>query len=687
MKLFTNLSHRENANLPKDFEDRTPKKRNAENESFFQSVTGFLISKKDKIFQNQEITNIILTLLTGFLFGFSVSVGLGLNIIASSALGAIVAVGVFISGSLAAYLVIQTVVLAILAIFSQVAFRLVPDFRIDADVFQYSIFLIILLNPLLSTMRGIKSATDSIAFTGSVQLVASLMFTFLVQFLRSRMPSDALFSLKFLYLGEDNAGVVSVLAQSIRSGYSPHVSQFGEFFNSLYLVAAGAISWFAGEDNMGLLATLTHYNMTLLFMSWIPIASFIALAMSGFKVKTPIAITIVAGMSALLGLLFWPSILLGHTSVISSGLMAMCLISITLNQELAHSRPTLFMLIIVSLAFIVGTTWFPLLPFAGATVLLTASVLLYVEYRKGHRTAVAVIVVFFLGLSAVVLPQVLDRVLNSTSYLQLAGGTRNPGLILPFIWVITLLVALWVVFNLRGKSEPRSPLGPLLFALIITTLVASNLYLLLTGIEANSGTFGYGATKYFLTSITFSLPVFWMVIAHSLEGLEKLMLFGFALIATVVITVPDTRMVPATIAAPYLTPFLSPDTASDFGSARSGVFLALSQASEKKPDHLFCVADQGFPAPGQSENMDAYMCTRWAQSITGNETGSAWRFVQINRASLESLVDFRELVSGSKVIIIRFATDYDSENNLPEKSKTWWGSYVDDSWEVITVTN
>ena len=670
----------------KAFEKQSSKKPKPKKVTLFDSAMSSLVTTTEKILPNHKTKNIVLTLLTGFLFGFSVSVGLGLNTLASIALGSIVAVGVFVSGSLVSYLVIQTVVLALLAALSQVAFRLTPDFRIEAGVFQVAYLLVILLNPLLSMVRKIKTATNSLALPRSVQLAASLMFAFLVQFLRSRMPSDALFSLKFLYSGEDNAGVVAVLAQSIKSGYSPHVSQFGEFFNSLYLAGAGAISWFADGDNVGLLAPLTHYNMTLLFMSWIPIASLIALAVSGFKLKTPLAITLLAVMSALLGLLFWPSIPLGHTSVISSGLMAMCLISVTLNRELSHSRPMFFMVIIASLAFIVGTTWFPLMPFAGATVLLTASVLLYVEYKKGRKTVVAVIVLFFLGLSALLLPQVLDRSLNSTSYLQLAGGTRNPGLVFPFIWMVILLLALWAAFSLRRKSETRSNLGPPLFALVITTLVASNLYLLLTGHEANSGTFGYGATKYFLTSITFSLPVFWMVIAHSIKGFEKLMLFGLAMISAVLITVPDTRMVPATIVAPYLTPFLSPDTASDIESAKSGVYLALSQASEKKPEHLFCVADQGFPAPGQSENMDAYMCTRWAQSITGNETGSAWRFVQINRASLESLVDFRELVSGSKVIIIRFATDYDSENNLPEKSKTWWGSYVDNSWEVINVT-
>jgi hypothetical protein len=673
--------------LLKAFEKRSSKKPNPKKATLFDSAINSLVTTTEKILPNHKTKNIVLTLLTGFIFGFSVSVGLGLSTLASLALGSMVAVGVFVSGSLVSYLVIQTVVLGLLAALSQVAFRLTPDFRIEAGVFQVSYLIVILLNPLLSMVRKIKTATNSLALSGSVQFVASLMFAFLVQFLRSRMPSDALFALKFLYLGEDNAGVVAVLAQSIKSGYSPHVSQFGEFFNSLYLAGAGAISWFAGGDNVGLLAPLTHYNMTLLFMAWIPIASLIALAVSGFKLKTPVAITLVAVMSTLLGLLFWPSILLGHTSVISSGLMAMCLISVTLNRELSHSRPMFFMVIIASLAFIVGTTWFPLMPFAGATVLLTASVLLYVEYEKGRKTVVAVIVLFFLGLSALLLPQVLDRSLNSTSYLQLAGGTRNPGLVFPFIWMVILLLALWAEFNLRRKSEPRSRPGPPLFALVIMTLVASNLYLLLTGHVANSGTFGYGATKYFLTSITFSLPVFWMVISHSIKGFEKLMLFGLAMISAVLITVPDTRMVPATIVAPYLTPFLSPDTASDIESAKSGVYLALSQASEKKPEHLLCVADQGFPAPGQSENMDAYMCTRWAQSITGNETGSAWRFVQINRASLESLVDFRELVSGSKVIIIRFATDYDSENNLPEKSKTWWGGYVEDSWEVITVTN
>jgi hypothetical protein len=144
-------------------------------------------------------------------------------------------------------------------------------------------------------------------------------------------------------------------------------------------------------------------------------------------------------------------------------------------------------------------------------------------------------------------------------------------------------------------------------------------------------------------------------------------------------------MVPATIAAPHLTPFLSPEAAADFKSSNSGVYRALSQATSQEPDHLFCVSDFGFPAPGEEVRMESYMCTRWGQSITGDETGLAWRFVPLNREPVSSLDEINRLFAESDVVVIRLVSGEHSGLSLPKKSETWWGPYVDDSWRIITV--
>jgi hypothetical protein len=634
-----------------------------------------------------ERTPTFLITLTGFIFGFSVAVGLGLNQLACLVFAVIAALGVLAFGSLATYLLTQTIVLAGFAVLSQVAFRLIPDFRIEVEVFQVGFLFILTLTPALAFVKKFKNINRFIAVSDIVQLVTSLMFAVIVQFLRSRMPADALFSLKFMYSGEDNAGVVAVLAESLKFGYTPHVSLFGEFFNSIYIGAAGAITWFGNQENLGLLTTLTHFNMSLLFMAWIPLASLSAIALSGIKFKAINALVVTTVMTTLLSLLFWPSISLGHTSVISSGLLAMCLTSLMLNRDLALKSPLFFAATVISLAFVVGTTWFPLMPFSAASVALTFAFLLHREYLEGRKKSVLIISLTFVGLSILLLPQVLDGLLNSSSYLNMAGGTRNPGLVLPFVWISMLVISFWLLYKSRITSKKRNLLGAPLFMMVIVMLTASNFYLLVTGIELNSGSFGYGATKYFLTSITFSLPVFWMLIAHSVKDTKRLTFLSVAIVATVLAVVADTRVVPATILAPNSTAFLSPEAASKFESSNTGVYAALSQASGKAPDHLFCVSDYGFPVPGEEENLDSYMCTRWGQSITGDESGSAWRFVPLNRQPIEELLKVKALFSDKEVIVIRLTKSTPPGETLPEKSDTWWGRYVEDSWDIVTVTN
>lgn len=626
-----------------------------------------------------------LTFATGLLFGFFISVGLGLNFLACVMFGIVVGIGVLISGSLISYLIMQTLVLAILALLSQALFWAVPNFTIEVDLFWVGYPAIILLTPLLFTFKKIRSATTSFESTKTVQFTATVFFGALVQFLRSRMPSDPLFSLKFMYLGEDNAGVVAVLARSIQSGYGPHASLFGEFMNATYLGAAGTISSFGNQENLSLLSVLTHYNMTLLFMAWIPIASMSALVLSGTRLKTANLVVALSVMSALLGLLLWPSILLGHTSVISAGLVSMNLLAVMLNRDLALKSPILFGLIVTSLAIFAGTTWFPLLPFAAASTLLALASLLHFQYVKGNKKPVLGIASVFLLLVILMLPQLLERVINSNSYLQMAGGTRNPGLILPVIWISLVAFVFWSLLRQFKDEKQSDTLGSKLFIAVLATLTLSNLYLLLTGFLINGGEFGYGATKYFLTSIAFSLPILWMISSNSAKKFGTFSLFGVSILSAVIVFLPDSRMVPATIAAPHLTPFLSPEAAADFKSSNSGVYRALSQATSQEPDHLFCVSDFGFPAPGEEVRMESYMCTRWGQSITGDETGLAWRFVPLNREPVSSLDEINRLFAESDVVVIRLVSGEHSGLSLPKKSETWWGPYVDDSWRIITV--
>jgi hypothetical protein len=558
----------------------------------------------------------LIRFITGLVFGFSVSIGLGISIPASLVFGVVVGSGVVLSGSFVAYILIQTIALSALAILSQVVFRLQPGFSVEPHVFQVGYLIFIAVMPFAALFPKIRLAVNSLEVPEWAQLMTVAFFAFIVQFLRSRMPSDSAWALKSLYLGEDNAGVVAVVAESLERGYASHVSQFGEFINGAYLAAGGAIEWYGDPESVGLLSALTHYNMTLLFMAWAPIASLMALGYSGIKFRIFGIITVITASSATLSLLFWPSTLFGHTSIISSGLTAMSLVALALNRKLALEHPVLFALTMTSLAYIAGTTWFPLLPFSAGAVAITFAALLQVQYQKGHKKIVLGLVTTFLLLSTLFIPQVLSRLLQSGDYLQHGGGTRNPGLILPIVWFVLLIATSWKL--LRG-IDSKSLLGAPMFLSVLGLLGASNLYVLLAGLLQNGESFGYGATKYFLTSITLTLPIMWMVLAESVKSLKTLAAAGLAIIVATLVTVPFTRMVPAAFVAPTLTPFLASPTAADLQSANSGVYLALQQAVTLKPDHIFCASDFGFPAPNEEESMESYMCTRWGGALIANE--------------------------------------------------------------------
>jgi hypothetical protein len=360
----------------------------------------------------------------------------------------------------------------------------------------------------------------------------------------------------------------------------------------------------------------------------------------------------------------------------------MSLVALALNRKLALEHPVLFALTMTSLAYIAGTTWFPLLPFSAGAVAITFAALLQVQYQKGHKKIVLGLVTTFLLLSTLFIPQVLSRLLQSGDYLQHGGGTRNPGLILPIVWFVLLIATSWKL--LRG-IDSKSLLGAPMFLSVLGLLGASNLYVLLAGLLQNGESFGYGATKYFLTSITLTLPIMWMVLAESVKSLKTLAAAGLAIIVATLVTVPFTRMVPAAFVAPTLTPFLASPTAADLQSANSGVYLALQQAVTLKPDHIFCASDFGFPAPNEEESMESYMCTRWGGALIANESGYAWKFVPLNRAPVSALLETKNNVLGQSVVLIRLVNHRSGDSGISYIGNTWWGEYTDSSWDIITV--
>ncbi len=652
-----------------------------------QQKTKAALSKISAVMAKKESpSESLVNFLTGFVFGFSVSVGLGLTTVSCLVFGVMVASGVWASRSFLVYLLTQTVVLALLAVFSQVAFRLIPNFSIDSEYFFIGYLLIIWLSPLVSRLKSIKLASESLLVSNSVQLLTVVFFAALVQFLRSRMPSDANSAVTRMFEGEDNAGIVEILAGAIDNGFTPQAAQFGEFINSVYLAASGLILNLSESSNSGLLPALTHYNITLLLMAWVPIAALCSLALSGRKLKDSSAIAIIAVTSVLTSILFWPFVTLGHTSVISSGLFAMSLLALTLNNRFAAQHPIVFASLITALGLIIGTSWFPLMPLAAATVALSYLKLLQIEYRKGNVKIVLSLLAVFGFISLLLLPGVLNLALNSGSYIDLQGGTRTASVGLVILSLFLVAITGWRLLAIPKGHESTEP-G--LFLLTLLMVVMSNAYLLVSGSSGNEGGFGYGATKYLLTTICFSLPVLWVFVLDYLKPANFAVIsgLGIVLVLSVLMIQPDSRKVPVSIVAPQLTSwqFLAPPDLVTPDSGTSAIATALDLAFQADPDHVFCVSDYGVPAQPGEINFSSYFCNRWAGSINADKDSFMWGAVPIGVNAPESLSEFRNKYLGEEVVVVRIANPAEVTAPQLDVSETWWGKYVDQSWEIIAV--
>jgi len=628
-------------------------------------VTSFSPKRKTQIDQ-------LIIAVTGVLFGFALGTGLGLNRLASLAVGLIVGVGVVFAKSLVVYLVIQTLALAVLGVVTYILVRIVPGFQIDAILVQGIYLFVIGLSPMVLLIGKVRSAFSPLRSRTITQLFAVILFTWLVRLLRQSRIPDAEYALHMMYSGEDNAGVIAIIAMSLKDGVTRNSSLFGEFFNGIYLTGAYLIRTFGDSSSNEFLPALTHWNITTLFLAWAPLAALLVLVFSGKSFRATAEIFLVVLFSAITILLFWPFVPLGHTSVISSGLFAAGLLAITLNRRWSRRNPIFYVSVSSALAFVVATTWFPLMPLAAAT---TAAIFLSVVFAS-HKQQLKRISIFLIGgflvLTLILLPEVLERVGDSDSYLRMAGGTRTVSELLMLFWLAIAGLIVW-----RYSKAPKGVLkvGEPLFVGVVVLLLASNVVLYINGLANNSLTPGYGASKYFMVSVALSLPVFFILLSRNRfeKGqLVRVVGSGLVVLFGILYVQPDSR---ATAVS-----FVTPAPAINVENFRGGVLGSIKMAISKEPDHVFCVSDYGF-SYSDDLSIESYLCTRWSQSILGQEWPQEWRFVPLDRIPQDSLIPVLESLRDKKVSVIRF-----SRADLPLlKQDTWWGPYVDKSWEIIPV--
>jgi hypothetical protein len=623
--------------------------------------------------------------ISGFIFGYALSIGLGLALLPSLVLGLITGAGALLSGSLTGYLLLQTISLASLSLATFTIFRSSTAVVIDPGVIQITYLVALSLGPLVALLPRLKVGLKKLSPNPTVQLFSAAFFAVLVLGLRERMPATSGFAMSQMYGLEDNAGIAGQLSMSLQWGFTPHVAGLGEFSNGIYLVAAGLTSQFGIENSQALIAPFTHWNLTLLFLAWVALAATLAIVASGKKVSMTTAIVVIPVVSGLLALLLWPFIGLGHTSVISSGLFAVVLLSLTINKRLAIEHPMFFLALVMSLGFIIGNIWFPFMPFAAATVALTFLGLLQIQYQKGRKKVVVLLLVVIALAILAVLPRVLELISERDVLLVLAGATRSATPTLILVWLLLSATAIWAVSK---RNKDHVLLGANLFGLTLAALLASIVYLVTTGMLASQGSsdYGYGANKYLLTSIAMSIPVLWLVLILSRKRARTLvsLVTGLALGFGLFIAQPDHGLL-------LNTGVISISAVQD-PTAEQPVVAAIRQALETNPDHILCVSDDGQPMlvegkPWNANQWDAYLCTRWGDSLAGKAgpEGHLWRSTMINSMPEETLAIVRDTYVDKKVAIIRIPGYEEGSSEMKIAEEQWWFQYVSPSWVTFPV--
>jgi hypothetical protein len=394
--------------------------------------------------------------------------------------------------------------------------------------------------------------------------------------------------------------------------------------------------------------------------------------LSGRRLSFVSSIIAVATMTITLSLLFWPFAELGHTSVITSGLFMLGLLSVSLNQKFANNFPVLFISIAISLGVIISSSWFPFFPLVAAIILVYGISLARTQISQG-RTKRVIAIATIIALIAATQASTLSYLLVSDGlYLGLQGGTRAATDLLVVLWIGLVAFSIWQ--GSHKKSAEKEPI-PRKFNLAIVAVLGTATYLLARGLATNDG-FGYGATKYLLTVIALSTPLLWLIVfSNSRKKLHyRDLALAILIVLAVLVAQPDSRPTAGFLAGGF--------SSTQTTEPPVGVIQALKIAVDKKPDHVLCVSDIGYPAPNQEVRFHSYLCTRWAQALVGgNSESDGWGFVPLGRLEVTYMNEVVRAYKDRKVILLRFI---DPTNPIPV-DETWWADFVDPNWEVITV--
>jgi len=532
---------------------------------------------------------------------------------------------------------------------------LVPGFKLSFPIIASASVAIGIAGPLIIS-RVAKNWLSLIPLNRALEFAAlSVTLVFALTW-RWLMPADGLHALNALYSSEDNSGIISNLARGLQFGFDySTVQSLGVFSNILYASGAAVSSGLQGVSTDILLAPLTHWNVIVLFLACIPLILMLAISLFRDFLNTEQKVLLFLFTTATTALLVWPFATLGHLSVVSAIYLLIPILALLTNSTLLRADRILYLSLVASGVYLAANAWFPLVPVSIGIL----GIVYWVDRRTTNRhLALPIVVPVLIGL--LVRGWDILSAFSPEVLLSAPGGTREANVILIVIWMCLLLgaVAAWE----RSTKNKTAPF-PLALGLIVTVTAA---YWLL-GTVNGFGDPGYGATKFLLVSICFSIPSLMLALGQSARMRSAVTVFVFGIVSVFSIAVTQREIGTLLNSSIVLSSPL-------FGSAKIVPEVeAILLAAEQDPDRIYCAS----PAieVELSTGYAGYLCSRWASSLLGSDDTSAvtWRYALIGTTPAERIQEPIDSSINEHVIFIQVGDD-------DEDLEPWWDPYIPSNW-------
>lgn len=620
--------------------------------------------------------------ITSFFSGFALGFGLSLIVDAKPhwtiVLSVLIGLLVAIAGSLLQFVISQIIGFSVFTLGVSLYLGL-SDTPISTGLIQVTLPVILTLSPIVFSRisSGKKSVFDSA--NRWLELVTSLSFLAIVLTLRSFMPPSPIYALNAIFPNEDNAGMVAVLSSALNLGVTN--SSLGETSSLIYVLAAGAINSFGNESFTSLIAPFTHLSLTLGYLALVPITVYVAMALSGIKLKLIHSIFGWIGVTVISALLIWPFSSIGHTSALLSSQLALPLFTLLANQKFLRTQPITYSLVASSLAFLASNVWFPLLPLAffGIGIVFFQLVLNREFLNKNSKILLSIILiasilVVFQKLFPYINPapqadeDTASGVYRTIQVLTAAGGTRAATITTVLIWAFIVAAIAYIFRSTEDKVINDRNLGTVLF---FTAAIFSAGAFYLLGMFTNGWNPGYGATKYLVLIIGVTLPAALILLQNQIRlGSASLVSLHGILIFTLVLSQGELALIAK---SPLFTIGFDENTSYIYPDVR-----ALATALESTPNQILCTDKSPDSQLAQVDPLRAYHCSRWGSSLVGADGKDAlsWRFSHLDRAPKTELTRVATALKDENLAIIFF-------DHVPTKENSWWVKYSGKRWIFV----